>query len=414
MLRSLTKFILSCYYNLLTGTLLKFSNRINLIQPSSTMALTSKANELRKKGEDIIILTVGEPDFDTPEYIKKAAKKAIDGGMTKYTAVDGTSALKNSIIKKFKNEKNLSYSPDEIVVSSGCKQSIFNFLQVIIDHGDEVVIPQPYWVSYADMVKYSGGTPIMLETDYDNNFDIDINKFKSLINKKTKLFMLNSPNNPSGKYYDSTLLKKLSSVLIENEGIFISSDDIYEHIHWYDESFHNILNVCPSLKERTIILNGVSKAYSMTGWRIGYAAGNRDIIKKMKTLQSQSTSCASSVSQAAAAAALNSECTEMPEMNKEYKKRHDFVISELNKIDGVECKPTDGTFYVFPSFKEFIEKNKYISTDTELALYLLENAKVAVVPGSAFGIEGHIRISIAIDMKSLENAMERIRNTLIL
>ena len=414
MLRSLTKSILSCYYNLLTGTLLKFSDRINLIQPSSTMALTSKANALRKKGEDIIVLTVGEPDFDTPEYIKKAAKKAIDEGMTKYTAVDGTSELKNSIIKKFKHENNLSYSPDEIVVSSGCKQSIFNFLQVIIDHGDEVVIPQPYWVSYADMVKYSGGTPIMLETDYDNNFDIDINKLKNLINKKTKLFMLNSPNNPSGKYYDSTLLKKLSSVLMENEGIFISSDDIYEHIHWYDESFHNILNVCPSLKDRTIILNGVSKAYSMTGWRIGYAAGNRDIIKKMKTLQSQSTSCASSVSQAAAAAALNSECTEMPKMNKEYKKRHDFVISELNKIEGVECKPTDGTFYVFPSFKGFIEKNKNISTDSELALYLLENAKVAVVPGSAFGIEGHIRISIAIDMKSLENAMERIRNTLVL
>jgi len=393
---------------------LKFSNRINLIQPSSTMALTSKANELRKKGEDIIVLTVGEPDFDTPEYIKKAAKQAIDAGMTKYTAVDGTQELKDSIIKKFKHDNDLNYSHDEIVVSSGCKQSIFNFLQVIIDHGDEVIIPQPYWVSYADMVKYSGGIPVMLETDYDTNFDIDISKFRSLINKKTKLFMLNSPNNPSGKYYDSILLKKLSSVLQDYEEIFISSDDIYEHIHWYSEKFHNILNVCPSLKERTVILNGVSKAYSMTGWRIGYAAGNKDIINKMKTLQSQSTSCASSVSQAAASAALNTTCSEMPEMNKEYKKRHDFVVSELNKIEGVECKPTDGTFYVFPSFKRFIEKNKKISNDTELALYLLENAKVAVVPGSAFGIKDHIRISIAIDMKSLENAMERIRSALIL
>ena len=378
------------------------------------MALTSKANQLRKDGEDIIVLTVGEPDFDTPEYIKKAAKKAIDNGMTKYTAVDGTYELKNAVIKKFKEENNLVYDHDEIVVSAGCKQSIFNFLQVIIDDGDEVIIPQPYWVSYADMVKYSGGIPIMLETDYDNNFDIDINKFKSLINDKTKLFMLNSPNNPSGKYYDSTLLEKLSIVLMNHKGIFISSDDIYEHIHWYGEEFHNILNVCPSLKERTIILNGVSKAYSMTGWRIGYAAGNKDIIKKMKTLQSQSTSCASSISQAAATAALSSKCTEMPEMNKEYKKRHDFVISELNKIKGVECKPTDGTFYVFPSFKKFIEKNNNISNDVELALYLLENAKVAVVPGSAFGIKDHIRISIAIDMKSLESAMERIKGTVIL
>ena len=378
------------------------------------MALTSKANQLRKKGEDIIVLTVGEPDFDTPEYIKNAAKKAIDIGMTKYTAVDGTFDLKSAVIKKFKDENGLSYDHDEIVVSAGCKQSIFNFLQVIIDDGDEVIIPQPYWVSYADMVKYSGGTPVMLETDYNNNFDIDIDKFRNLINKKTKLFMLNSPNNPSGKYYDSAVLQKLSVVLLDHKEIFISSDDIYEHIHWYDEKFHNILNVCPSLKNRTIIFNGVSKAYSMTGWRIGYAAGNKDIIKKMKTLQSQSTSCASSVSQAAAAAALSASCKEMPEMNKEYKKRHDFVIDELNKIEGVECKPTDGTFYVFPSFKNFIEKNKNISNDTDLALYLLENAKVAVVPGSAFGIEDHIRISIAIDMESLERAIKRIKKSLIL
>jgi aspartate aminotransferase len=378
------------------------------------MALTSKANELRQKGEDIVVLTVGEPDFDTPQYIKDSAKEAIDNGMTKYTAVDGTLSLKKSIIKKFKLENNLDYDLDEIVVSAGCKQSIFNFLQVIIDEGDEVIIPQPYWVSYADMVKYSGGVPIMLETRYENNFDIDINKFKDLINDKTKLFMINSPNNPSGKYYDSKILKQLSEVLLNNESIFISSDDIYEHIHWSDEKFHNILNIAPSLKDRTVVLNGVSKAYSMTGWRIGYAAGNRDIIKKMKTLQSQSTSCASSISQAAADAALSSVCHELPEMNKEYKKRHDFVISELNKIDGVECKPTDGTFYVFPSFKNFIQKSDIVSNDKELALYILEKSKVAVVPGSAFGIEGHIRISIAIDMDSLKDSMQRLKSTLTL
>ena len=378
------------------------------------MALTSKANELRQKGEDIVVLTVGEPDFDTPQYIKDSAKEAIDNGMTKYTAVDGTSSLKKAIIKKFKVENNLDYDLNEIVVSAGCKQSIFNFLQVIIDEGDEVIIPQPYWVSYADMVKYSGGVPIMLETCYENNFDIDINKFKDLINNKTKLFMINSPNNPSGKYYDSKILKQLSEVLLENDSIFISSDDIYEHIHWSDEKFHNILNIAPSLKDRTVILNGVSKAYSMTGWRIGYAAGNRNIIKKMKTLQSQSTSCASSISQAAADAALSNVCHELPEMNKEYKKRHDFVVSELNKIEGVECKPTDGTFYVFPSFKKFIHKSNIVSNDKELALYILEKSKVAVVPGSAFGIEGHIRISIAIDMDSLKDSMQRLKSTLVL
>ena len=378
------------------------------------MALTSKANELRQKGEDIIVLTVGEPDFDTPKYIKDSAKIAIDNGMTKYTAVDGTLSLKKAIIKKFKSENNLDYGLDEVVVSAGCKQSIFNFLQVIIDNGDEVIIPQPYWVSYADMVKYSGGVPVMLETEYENNFNINIDKFKSLINEKTKLFMINSPNNPSGKYYDSKLLNELASVLLNHKNIFISSDDIYEHIHWSDEKFHNILNVAPLLKERTVILNGVSKAYSMTGWRIGYAAGNKEIIKKMKTLQSQSTSCASSISQSAAEAALSSACLELPDMNKQYKERHDFVVSELNQIEGVECKPTDGTFYVFPSFKNFIEKSEIVSNDKELALYILEKSKVAVVPGSAFGIEGHIRISIAIDIDSLKNAMERLKNTLTL
>ena len=393
---------------------MKFSRRINLIQPSSTMALTSKANELRQKGEDIIVLTVGEPDFDTPKYIKDSAKIAIDNGMTKYTAVDGTLSLKKAIIKKFKSENNLDYGLDEVVVSAGCKQSIFNFLQVIIDNGDEVIIPQPYWVSYADMVKYSGGVPVMLETEYENNFNINIDEFKSLINEKTKLFMINSPNNPSGKYYDSKLLNELASVLLDHKNIFISSDDIYEHIHWSDEKFHNILNVAPLLKERTVILNGVSKAYSMTGWRIGYAAGNKEIIKKMKTLQSQSTSCASSISQAAAEAALSNACLELPDMNKQYKERHDFVVSELNQIEGVECKPTDGTFYVFPSFKNFIEKSEIVSNDKELALYILEKSKVAVVPGSAFGIEGHIRISIAIDIDSLKNAMERLKNTLTL
>ena len=376
------------------------------------MALTSKANEMRQNGEDVLVLTVGEPDFDTPQYIKEAAKNAIDKGQTKYTSVDGTVNLKKAIINKFKNDNNLDYEIDEIIVSAGCKQSIFNLLQVLIEEGDQVIIPQPYWVSYADMVVYSGGTPIMLETSYEENFDIDPSKFEALLTDKTKLFMLNSPNNPSGKYFNSELLKKLGDILLKYKNIYISSDDIYEHIHWNKERFHNIVNACPKLKDRTIVLNGVSKAYSMTGWRIGYAAGNKEIIKKMKTLQSQSTSCASSISQAAACAALSKTCDEMPLMTKEYKKRHDYVVNELNLIEGVMCKETDGTFYVFPSFKEYITNSKKITNDTELALHLLNIAKVAVVPGSAFGQEGHIRISIAIDMDSLKEAMKRIADSL--
>ena len=262
------------------------------------------------------------------------------------------------------------------------------------------------------MVVYSGGIPVMLETSYEENFDINPSKFKSLITSKTKLFMLNSPNNPSGKYFDSDLLKELGNILLEHDDIYISSDDIYEHIHWGREKFHNIANACPELKDRVIVLNGVSKAYSMTGWRIGYAAGNKDIIKKMKTLQSQSTSCASSISQAAACMALSQKCSEMPLMTKEYKKRHDYVVNELNKINGVFCKETDGTFYVFPSFEKYIQKSNTINNDAELALYLLNTAKVAVVPGSAFGQEGHIRLSIAIDMESLEEAMKRMIRSL--
>ena len=376
------------------------------------MALTSKANEMRQNGEDVMVLTVGEPDFDTPKYIKDAAKSAIDAGLTKYTSVDGTVDLKKAIISKFKKENNLDYEMNEIIVSAGCKQSIFNLLQVLVQDGDEVIIPQPYWVSYSDMVIYSGGKPVMLETTYKENFDIVPSKLEELITNKTKLFMLNSPNNPSGKYFNSLLLKKIGEILLKHENIFISSDDIYEHIHWHTEKFQNIVNACPALKDRVIVLNGVSKAYSMTGWRIGYAAGNKEIIKKMKTLQSQSTSCASSISQAAACAALSAECKELPIMNSEYKKRHDFVVQELNSIEGVVCKETDGTFYVFPSFAEYISRSKNIENDTELAMLLLNKGKVAVVPGSAFGMSGHLRLSIAIDLKSLEIALGRIKDTL--
>ena len=376
------------------------------------MSLTSKANEMRALGEDIIVLTVGEPDFDTPQYIKDAGQEAIESGKTKYTSVDGVAELKDAIVNKFKKENNLIFNSDEVIVSAGCKQSIFNLLQVIIDTDDEVLIPEPYWVSYADMVVYAGGKPILIESSYENNFDLNFDLIEKNINNKTKLFMLNSPNNPSGKYFNSTMLKKLAELLRKYDKIYISSDDIYEHIFWHQEKFQNILNVAPDLKDRTIIFNGVSKAYSMTGWRIGYAAGNKEIIKKMKTLQSQSTSCASSVSQYAAISALTQKCEELPKMNAEYKERHDYVVKELNNIPGVTCKETDGTFYVFPSFTKYIEESQKINNDDELAMYLLNEGKVAVVPGSAFGMSGHLRLSIALDLKSLEIAMNRIKTTL--
>ncbi len=376
------------------------------------MSLTSKANEMRALGEDIIVLTVGEPDFDTPQYIKDAGQEAIESGKTKYTSVDGVAELKDAIVNKFKKENNLIFNSDEVIVSAGRKQSIFNLLQVIIDTDDEVLIPEPYWVSYADMVVYAGGKPILIESSYENNFDLNFDLIEKNINNKTKLFMLNSPNNPSGKYFNSTMLKKLAELLRKYDKIYISSDDIYEHIFWHQEKFQNILNVAPDLKDRTIIFNGVSKAYSMTGWRIGYAAGNKEIIKKMKTLQSQSTSCASSVSQYAAISALTQKCEELPKMNAEYKERHDYVVKELNNIPGVTCKETDGTFYVFPSFTKYIEESQKINNDDELAMYLLNEGKVAVVPGSAFGMSGHLRLSIALDLKSLEIAMNRIKKTL--
>jgi aspartate aminotransferase len=376
------------------------------------MSLTSKANEMRALGEDIIVLTVGEPDFDTPQYIKDAGQEAIESGKTKYTSVDGVAELKDAIVNKFKKENNLIFNSDEVIVSAGCKQSIFNLLQVIIDTDDEVLIHEPYWVSYADMVVYAGGKPILIESSYENNFDLNFDLIEKNINNKTKLFMLNSPNNPSGKYFNSTMLKKLAELLRKYDKIYISSDDIYEHIFWHQEKFQNILNVAPDLKDRTIIFNGVSKAYSMTGWRIGYAAGNKEIIKKMKTLQSQSTSCASSVSQYAAISALTQKCEELPKMNAEYKERHDYVVKELNNIPGVTCKETDGTFYVFPSFTKYIEESQKINNDDELAMYLLNEGKVAVVPGSAFGMSGHLRLSIALDLKSLEIAMNRIKKTL--
>jgi aspartate aminotransferase len=391
---------------------LKLSNRVQQIKPSPTLAVTNKANELRASGKDIIGLGAGEPDFDTPQHIKDAAIKAINDGQTKYTAVDGTPALKTAIINKFKNDNNLNYDANQILVSCGGKQSFFNLALATLDKGDEVIIPAPYWVSYPDMVIVAEGTPVIIETSAEHRFKITPEQLRNAITDKTRLFVINSPSNPTGMAYTKAELNALAEVLKEFPHVMIATDDMYEHILWTDEPFTNILNVCPELYDRTFVLNGVSKAYSMTGWRIGYAAGPAKIIGAMKKIQSQSTSNPASISQAAATAALNGQQQCVKEMVVEFKKRHDYLVDALNQIEGVNCLSGDGTFYVFPDFSEAIANNPNTSNDLDMAEYLLTEGGVALVPGSAFGAEGCMRLSFATSMEMLEGAVARIKKAL--
>ena len=388
------------------------ADRLKKIKPSMTVGINIKANALRAEGKDVLVLAAGEPDFDTPINIRKAASKAMDDGQTRYVPGKGTPALQKAIQSKFLKDNNLHYDLDEIIVGVGGKHIIYNAMMATINPNDEVIIPAPFWVSYPDIVLLAEGKPIIVQCPESQNFKITADQLEKNITDKTKWLMLNSPSNPTGSLYSREELKELAEVLLKYPKVLIMSDDIYEKVIYDNLKFSTIASVEPKLKDRCLTLNGVSKAYSMTGWRIGYAAGNKEVIKKMKTLQSQSTSCASSISQAAACAALSSECKELPAMTAEYKKRHDYVVGQLNKIPGVTCKETDGTFYVFPSFIKYIENSKTIGNDSDLALYLLNVAKVATVPGSAFGTKGHIRISIAIDISSLEEAMKRISESL--
>lgn len=381
------------------------------IKPSPTLAVTNKANELRSSGKDIIGLGAGEPDFDTPQHIKDAAIEAINQGKTKYTAVDGTPDLKKAIIAKFKRDNGLEYEPNQILVSSGGKQSFFNLALALLNPEDEVIIPAPYWVSYPDMVKVAEGTPVILEAGADQNFKITAAQVRSAITEKTKLFVINSPSNPTGMAYTRQELKDIADVLQDNPEIMIATDDMYEHILWTEEGFNNILNVCPELYDRTFVLNGVSKAYSMTGWRIGYAAGPAKVIGAMKKIQSQSTSNPASISQAAATAALEGDQGCVERMVVEFKKRHDYLVDALNSIAGVNCLAGDGTFYVFPDFSEAIE-NSRANDDLEMAELLLTEAEVALVPGSAFGAPGCMRLSFATSMETLEKAVARIKKVL--
>ena len=385
---------------------LKLSDRVQRIKPSPTLAVTTRAAELRAQGKDIIGLGVGEPDFDTPDHIKEAAIEAIRAGKTKYTAVDGTPSLKKAIVAKFQRENGLSYEPSQILVSSGGKQSFFNMALALLNDGDEAIIPAPYWVSYPDMVLVAGGEPVVIETTVENRFKITAAQLEAAITPKTRLFVINSPSNPSGIAYTEEELKEIGEVLKKHPNILVATDDMYEHILWTGKPFVNILNACPALYERTIVMNGVSKAYSMTGWRIGYAAGPQKLIKAMTKVQSQSTSNPASISQAAAEAALNGPQNCISEMVKAFKERHDWLVAALNELPGVTCLEGDGTFYAFADFSGAI-KQLGLANDIELAEKLLEGG-VALVPGSAFGAEGCMRFSFAVSLDTLKSAVSRI------
>jgi aspartate aminotransferase len=390
----------------------KPSQRANSIKPSPTLAVTAKAGQLRAEGRDIIGLGAGEPDFDTPEHIKDAAIKALGEGFTKYTAVGGTPGLIQAIIKKFKKENRLKYSADQILVSCGCKHSMYNLMQALLNPGDEVIIPAPYWVSYPDMAKLAGAETVIIKTNAKSNLKMSPEQLQAAITNKTRLLILNSPSNPTGVCYTKDELEALGKILMNHPDIIIATDDIYEHILWGQKSFKNIVNVCPELYDRTVVLNGVSKAYSMTGWRIGYVGGPASLINAMKKIQSQSTSNPTSIAQVAAQAALEGDQSYIKTSNKIFKERHDYVYEQLNKIEGIECHASEGTFYIFPDFQGVIDRMENISNDLELAEYFLEKAEIAMVPGSAFGAPGYMRISFATSMENLEKAMARLEKTL--
>jgi aspartate aminotransferase len=383
------------------------SERVQRIKPSPTLAVTAKANELKAAGKDVIGLGAGEPDFDTPDFIKEAAIKAINAGFTKYTPVDGTASLKKAIIAKFQRDNGLTYEPKQILVSSGGKQSFYNLAQALLNSGDEAIIPAPYWVSYPDMVLLADGKPVIVAAGIDQHFKITPQQLEAAITPRTKLLVINSPSNPTGVAYNAAELTALGEVLRRHPQVYIATDDMYEHIQWTGEKFCNILNVCPDLYDRTIVLNGVSKVYSMTGWRIGYCGGPKDLINAMTNIQSQSTSNPTSISQVAAEAGLTGDQSCIGVMNTAFKERHDYVYGALQALPGVEVAPADGTFYIFPSFQNVIERLG-LANDIAFAELLLNEVGVALVPGSAFGAEGCGRISFATSMTNLTKAMERI------
>lgn len=396
---------------------MELSNRVQTIKPSPTLAVTARAAKLKAEGKDIIGLGAGEPDFDTPQHIKDAAIAAINKGQTKYTPVGGTPGLKNAIVAKFKRENNFDFEPKQILVSCGGKQSFFNLALSVINPGDEVIIPAPYWVSYPDIVLIAEGRPVFINTGIEQNFKISAQQLEAAITPKTKMFVINSPSNPSGAVYTTDELKALGAVLRKYPQILIATDDMYEHILLSGQRFVNIVNACPDLLPRTVVLNGVSKAYSMTGWRIGYCGGPASIITAMENIQSQSTSNPSSISQAAAEVALNGDQSCMDPMIAAFKERNIFVTEQLHQMNGVRCLLSDGAFYAFADVRQSIAdlfSRQLIGAQDDIAYseYLLVNAGVAVVPGSAFGCDGYVRLSFATSMENLKQALSRIKNAL--
>jgi len=383
------------------------SKRVQKVKPSPTLAVTARAAKLKAEGKDIIGLGAGEPDFDTPLHIADAGVEAIRTGLTRYTAVDGTAELKDAIIAKFKRENGLTYDRSQILVSSGAKQTCFNLCAAILDPGDECVIPAPYWVSYPDMVLLADGNPVIVYGGAEQCYKITPAQLAASITPRTKLFFLNSPSNPTGAAYSGSELKALGAVLDRHPQVVIAADEMYEHIYWGSEPYLSFAHANPQLYSRTVTINGVSKAYAMTGWRIGYCGGPKEIVTAMSTIQGQSTSNASSISQRAATVALNASQACVVEMNKAFKARHDFVVAGLNAIPGISCRPGAGTFYAFADIQGAM-RALGLKDDNEFAEYLLVEAGVAVVPGSGFGAPGHMRISFACSMQTLEDALRRI------
>jgi aspartate aminotransferase len=382
------------------------SQRVQNIKPSATLAITAQAKALKAAGEDIIGLGAGEPDFDTPDHIKKAAIDAINAGQTKYTAVDGTPELKEAVIRKFERDNQLSYEANQILVSCGGKHSFFNLVQALLNVEDEVIIPAPYWVSYPDMVTLAEGVPVIVEASIDDGFKITPDQLEASITPKTRLAVINSPSNPTGVTYSHDELKALGEVLAKHPNIIVATDDIYEHIGWNDEPFANIVTLCPELASRSVVLNGVSKAYSMTGWRIGYAGGPAWLIGAMKKIQSQSTSNPSSISQAAALAALDGDQSCIQTMVKAFKERHDYVVDRLNQMKGIRCLPSQGAFYSFPNCQEAIS-NLGLADDLAFAEQLITKSGIALIPGTPFGAPGYMRLSFATSQENLTKALDR-------
>lgn len=391
---------------------IQLSDRIQAIKPSPTIAVSTRAAELRAAGHDVIGLGAGEPDFDTPDHIKAAAEKALEENFTRYTAVDGITSLKEAVCRKLARDNELDYEPGQIVVSTGAKHSIYNLMQVSLNPGDEIIIPAPYWVSYPDVALLAGAKPVIVDTDMDSGFKITPEQLSAAITDKSRMLMMNSPSNPTGVCYTRADLAALGEVVRQHPSLLVCSDDIYEHITWGEEPFSNILNACPALYDQTVVINGLSKSHCMTGWRMGYAASPEKLATAMRKIQSQSTSNPTSISQVAAEAALDGDQGFVRDMVKVFKQRHDLVVDGLNRLRGVRCLPAQGAFYAFPDMSGAIEGLNSVSDDIELAEHLLAEGGVAIVPGTAFGLPGYARLSYATSNDNLEKALDRMGQVL--